>query len=171
MLKAAGLGCLFLGCVCFGMGKSANLRKRRELLEEFRRCLLLLSGEIRCVHSPLPDAFRQMGKKVAEPYRTLFTAVADGMEREEKIPLGEIFEENVRLLDRTVLLREDKGMILELGRQLGYLDIEMQLKTLELCETVLEDTIQKAAGDYSGKARIYRYLGVLTGLFLVVLLV
>lgn len=170
MLKMWGLCFLFLGCLIFGLTKSANLHKRLELLEELRRVLMLLSGEIRYIHSPLPEAFRRVGQKAAEPFGTFFKAVADDMEGDEKKPLWELFQKERRRFQGTALQKEDIELLLELGKQMGYLDITMQLRTLELYGTMLEEVIQKAAGDYSGKARMYRYLGVLGGLFLVVLL-
>lgn len=171
MLKPVGLLFLFLGCLSCGLTRSLNLRKRLELLNEFRRVLILLSGEIRYIHSPIPEAFSRVGKKVAEPYRSFLLAVAARLEGEDKRPLGEVFEENRGFFDGTALTKEDRERILELGRQIGYLDLTMQLKTLELCRETLEDAIKKAAADYGEKAKMYRYLGVLAGLFLVVLLV
>lgn len=171
MLKSVGLLFLFLGCLFFGLTQSMDLKKRLKLLTELRRTLKLLSGEIRCVHSPLPEAFVRVGKKVSEPYSGFLQAAAEGMEGEKKRPLGEIFQENQSLFLGTALNKEDQEMILELGRQMGYLDITMQLQTLELFGEALEESINNAAEDYSKKAKMYRYLGVLTGLFLVMLLV
>lgn len=171
MLKMLGLFCLFLSCTLLGVSKSSNLRRRLELLEELRRVLLLLAGEIRCVRSPLPEAFRRIGTKAAAPYDTFLKRVANDMEGDSKKPFFVIFQEALEVFQDVPLSKEDRALLRELGQQLGYLDVQMQLKTLELYEEMVKEAIRKAAGEYGQKARMYRYLGVLLGVFLVVLLV
>lgn len=84
MLKAAGLFLLFSACLSFGFGKSHALKKRLEFLRELKKALLLLSGEIRCAKTPLPDAFRKIGGKLREPLRGFFQSVAKELEGKEE---------------------------------------------------------------------------------------
>ena len=87
MLKAAGLFLLFSGCFSLGIGKSRGLKKRLELLRELKKLLLLLSGEIRCVKTPLPEAFRKIGRKAEDPFGTFFQKVAEELTGEgRKLP-------------------------------------------------------------------------------------
>lgn len=170
MLRWMGLGFLFLGCSFFGVTKSRELKKRLEMLEEFRRVLLLLAGEIRCVRSTLPEAFERISGKVADPFDRFLKQVARQTEKDGKRPFFELYEEALQVFQGTPLKKEDRGLLRELGQQLGYLDVQMQLGTLELYEELVREEIQKAAAEYGQKARMYRYLGVLTGVFLVVFL-
>lgn len=91
MLKAAGLFLLFSACLSFGFGKSHALKKRLEFLRELKKALLLLSGEIRCAKTPLPDAFRKIGGKLREPLRFFFSVCCKGTGRGRKKTAGNRF--------------------------------------------------------------------------------
>lgn len=91
MLKAAGLFLLFSGCFSLGIGKSRGLKKRLELLRELKKLLLLLSGEIRCAKTPLPEAFRKIGRKAEDPFGTFFQKVAEELTGEKQETAGDRF--------------------------------------------------------------------------------
>ncbi len=171
MLRLLGLGLLFTGCVLLGLHQSRSLKKRLELLEELKRILLLLTGEIRCGHATLPEAFLQIGKKARSPYREFFLKAAEELSGDVKKPMREVLEHQINNLQGFGLLPEDLELLLDLGKALGDLDLVMQLDTLKLYGEMLDASVKKAAGEYGPKAKMYRYLGVLGGLFLVVLLV
>ena len=161
MLKAAGLFLLFSGCFSLGIGKSRGLKKRLELLRELKKLLLLLSGEIRCAKTPLPEAFRKIGRKAEDPFGTFFQKVAEELTGEGRKLPETAFSRQMKLLKESPLTPEDRS----------YPDLSVQLETLKLFEENLEELIKKAAADYRGKAKVYRYLGALAGLFLVVFLI
>lgn len=171
MLKAAGLFLLFSGCFSLGIGKSRGLKKRLELLRELKKLLLLLSGEIRCAKTPLPEAFRKIGRKAEDPFGTFFQKVAEELTGEGRKLPETAFYRQMKLLKESPLTPEDRSFLLDLGKDLGYPDLSVQLETLKLFEENLEELIKKAAADYRGKAKVYRYLGALAGLFLVVFLI
>ena len=171
MLKTAGLFLLFSGCFSLGIGKSRSLKKRLELLKELKKLLLLLSGEIRCAKMPLPEAFQKIGSKAEEPFRTFFKKVAGELAGEGRRLPETAFSNQIGLLKESTLMPEDRKFLLDLGKDLGYPDLSVQLETLKLFEEDLEELIKKAAEDYREKAKAYQYLGVLAGLFLVVFLI
>ena len=170
MLTAAGLFLLFSACLSCGFGKSHALKKRLEFLRELKKALLLLSGEIRCAKTPLPDAFCKIGGKLREPLRFFFQSVAKELEGEGRKLPEIVFQDQLGCLGESAWNREDRAFLLELGKQLGCPDLSVQLQTLELFEEGLRELIKKASEDCREKAKIYRYLGALSGLFLVVLL-
>jgi len=171
MVKILGLLFLFAGCCMFGISQSQNLKKRTELLGELKCMIVYLAGEIRCMHETLPEAFQKISGRVKSPYREFLLEIAKEMERESKKPIADIFEEGIRKMKGCSLKREDLELIQNLGKQLGYLDVQMQLKNLELYEDFVEASLKKATAEYLQKARMYRYMGVLAGLFLVTILI
>ena len=171
MVKITGLLFLFVSCCMCGLSKSRNLKKRVELLGELKCMILYLAGEIRCMHETLPEAFQRISGRLKTPYRELLRKIAEEMEREGKKTIVEIFDREVSELKNFPFDKEDLELIKNLGKQLGYLDIQMQLKNLELCEGLVEVSMKKASAEYLQKAKMYRYMGVLAGLFLVIILV
>ena len=120
--------------------------------------------------TPLPDAFRKIGGKLREPLRFFFQSVAKELEGEGRKLPEIVFQDQLGCLGESAWNREDRAFLLELGKQLGCPDLSVQLQTLELFEEGLRELIKKASEDCREKAKIYRYLGALSGLFLVVLL-
>ena len=99
-----------------------------------------------------------------------FQSVAKELEGEGRKLPEIVFQDQLGCLGESAWNREDRAFLLELGKQLGCPDLSVQLQTLELFEEGLRELIKKASEDCREKAKIYRYLGALSGLFLVVLL-
>ena len=82
----------------------------------------------------------------------------------------DLWEEKLSLLGRTGLLSEDLDLIRELGGRIQSVDVGIQLEVLKFYEEMAGGRAKKAGEEYTVKARMYRYLGVLFGLFVVILL-
>ncbi|MDO5424469.1 MAG: stage III sporulation protein AB [Eubacteriales bacterium] len=171
MLKMAGLLFLFLGCTGAGLAVSASLGERVRLLEEMKHMLKLLAGEIRHGHASLPEAFFQTGKRCKPPFSGFLREAARMMEESSGMGLAEIVRTaGERELKASALKPDDREILLELGERLGVLDVESQLGILELSWEQAGRQADAAREAYRQKSRVARYLGVLSGLFLVVLL-
>ena len=57
------------------------------------------------------------------------------------------------------------------GDDLGCLDIETQLKTLSLLVEQFDDARKSLQEELPKKMKLYNYLGILTGVFLTILLI
>ena len=65
---------------------------------------------------------------------------------------------------------KDRQEFLQLGNFWGYIDISLQESALELYKEKLDYRIEDMQGTIKDRQRIYSMLGVLSGLFLDVLL-
>ena len=84
----------------------------------------------------------------------------------------QVFQEEVKEnLQQSALSAKDKEALMQMGAFLGYLDKDMQLRTVELYLEELDREIQTAKESIPGKQRLCRSLGILGGLFLVLLLI
>ena len=84
---------------------------------------------------------------------------------------GELWRDQIQKgLAGTKLKREDREQLGVLGESLGYLDLEMQLSSIELYLEQLEIRIRDAQESLTGKQKLYQSLGVAGGIFLVILL-
>lgn len=97
------------------------------------------------------------------------------MERElgnlEGKTFGELWRGQIdRELAGTFLKKEDKEQLKTLGEVLGYLDLEMQLNSLDLYLEQLDLSILEAQEAIRTKRKLYQSLGVAGGIFLILLL-
>ena len=85
---------------------------------------------------------------------------------------GELWQKQIkRWLSDTHLKKGDKEQLGSLGEVLGYLDLEMQLSSIDLYLDQLELCIREAQEAAQTKRKLYQSLGVAGGIFLVILLV
>lgn len=67
--------------------------------------------------------------------------------------------------------KSDSELLADIGRKLGTSDLDGQISVIKLWQAELAAAISSAEADYSGKAKLYRTLGVLTGAFISIMLV
>lgn len=150
-----------------GMEKTNRVKQLREL----KRLMLLLQGDIRYGRTPLPQALCALGENNNTPFRHFFLQVSKRLEEFG----GDSFYQVWKLcakqeLKETSLLKKDKERLIMLGENLGYLDVKMQLNVIELYLNQLEEEILAEAETLGEKVRLSRMLGVLSGIFLVVIM-
>lgn len=72
MLKFLGIALLLSGTAGIGFGKARELDQRVEELRILRQLIMLLEGEIRCTHRPLPGAADFPGGAVWTSFSVFF---------------------------------------------------------------------------------------------------
>lgn len=172
MLKWVGIGLMIGACSAIGLSMGQDLKKRVTQLQELRRMTGMLQGEIQYAKSPLAEAFRHVAGRIREPFSDFLRHTAEDMEEFSGESFSEIFSRNAEEdLKGSGLLREDMEQLRGFGEHLGYLDQEMQLRTINLYRTQLMETCETASEEFKNKEKVYRYLGVCMGLFLAILFV
>lgn len=172
VIKLLGSGLILCSSTAIGFLLSNNLRERIEELEMIKKLLLLLRGEIKYNHATLSEAFHVIAKRIKKPYGTLLYKVSEKMDLLEGQTFSQIWEQCVEQeLKESVLKREDREKLVSFGGQLGYLDMEMQLASIELYLEQTQEEIKAARESRQRNGRLYQALGVMSGIFLVILMV
>ena len=158
----------------FGVWSAMQWRERLRLLEKLRQMIYFLKGEITYSHAPLAEGLERVGKRDPGPLGTLFTSAAEGICRQEGESLQEIWSREVGLLSspkvRLPLTDEDLEQLTGLGEPLGYLDVDMQERTLKLYLEQLDLSIDYLRTNQREKCRLYTSLGIMGGMFLVIMM-
>ena len=159
-----------ISCIGLGFDMSGKLGRRRRMLEMILRMIILLRGEIRYGNKSLYDAFTGASGKLEGKYREFFILTAQEMKSNPGISFGEIFRECAeKCLNLDCLSQEEREQFCSLGDRLGYLGLEMQLKQLDQLEKETEYAIRELEKDFREKRKLYRSMGILGGIFAVVL--
>ena len=171
MVKVVG-GCVILFCCAgYGVVSAWELRQHERELHVLKQAIYLLRGEIRHGRSPLPEAFAALGERVEAPFGNFFGQLSERLREGAGKTLGILWEEEMKeQLNGSALKPEEKEAFLRLGQSLGYLDLEMQLASLELYLEQLEEDRKRALKELLPKQKLYRSLGLAGGAFLVILL-
>lgn len=171
-LKGIGSILIVLATSLIGYGLSLDLQKHLEEQRYLRQIIFMIRGEIRYAKTPLSEVFRHVGKRVKEPYQSWFLALSEELRGRSGNTFLVLWEQTMNTyLVQPSLKREDMEHLSVLGQNLGYLDGEMQIRTIDLYLEHLELAIEKTKDGLTAKKRLYNYLGVMSGIFIAVVLI
>lgn len=169
-IKWIGAILIFVGCVGVGIWFRMQYAHKLAVVKECGKAFSLLQGEIQYGRTPLPEACYAVAGRTKGSCRTLFYRVGEKM-MEGSDSTEVIWQEEVRstLNDREMRL-QDQEEILRLGTTLGYLDLELQYRTLELCIQRLEESRDSYEKERRNRMRLYPLLGTFAGLLICLVL-
>ncbi len=172
MVRLIGVFLLFLSCVGAGVCMSRKEQQRIRQLEELIRSIEYLKGEISFARTTLPEAMEQLGRHISPPFQNLFAGLALELKKHPGTGFGEILYTMLEAeKGKWDLLPEDVEHFYQACCNLGYLDKEMQIHMLQRYMKELEKTVEQLSREMPQKIKLYRNLGVLGGIFLVIVLI
>ena len=171
-LKAAGSLLVFVFTGMMGMAVRNDMRQRILLLQDLHKGILLIHQEIDYLKAPLEEAIQHEGASLREPLSSFFRAMGKRLEALPGASFSVIWEEEMeRHLKGSLLKRADMDLIRQLGKQLEDLELGGRNGMLTVFEQRLEALLQEAGEEYKSKAQLYCRLGLMGGIFLVILFV
>ena len=154
-MQAAGAVCIVSGASGFGFWMAGEYRRRLEQLLQLRQMIYMLKGQILYANAPLSEALEAVGKRFEKELSGLFTGAAGKIEQQSG----------------TALTKQDRQYLADLGKHLGYLDRDMQERNLLLYLEQLDVQIQLLREHRQERCRLYSSLGIMSGLFLTILMI
>lgn len=171
-LRMAGCVCMVAGTSGFGFWMAGRYGRQLAELEQLRQMIFLLKGQILYANAPLQEAFEAVGHRTEGRLAELFCRTAERIGQQQGELFAAIWKEEVGGMGDAVLLSgEDRQSLAALGEHLGFLDREMQERNLLLYLEQLDLRIQEMREHKKERCRLYSSLGILSGLFLAILLV
>ena len=172
MLKMAGLLMIVISSAGVGYSMGKDLRKRIHQMKNLKKMVTMLRGEIKYAKAPLPEAFYNMAQRLEEPFRSFLMETAKELDNYSGLPFKEVWDSHIESdLKHSALLSKDKEQLKGLGENMGYLDNEMQQNTIALYLEQLDGEIALAQQEVLAKSKVYQCLGVMSGLFLALILI
>lgn len=169
LFKLLGGICVIAASSGLGCWMAEQWKAHLRTLEQLKKMIFLLKGEILYANAPLSEAFYHVGQKSHGELGAFFLAVSNRIQNQR----GELFfamwkEETGRL--QTCLSEKDKQELTGFGEHLGYLDAGMQERTILLYLEQLDLSIEYLREHQRERSRLYTSLGLMGGLFLTILL-
>ena len=169
----------FIGCLLIlgattgaGIAYGTELQRYLEKLVYIRHIVYMLKGELEYSNAPLGEIFGRVAVRVKEPYRKWLRVMERQVEEREEDEFAKIWNRSVdRNLSELHLKSVHSIQLKELGTFLGQLDGDTSSRTMQLYLNRLELEIEKVREGMAAKKRIGNCLGVMGGIFLVVILI
>ncbi|MDF2543640.1 MAG: hypothetical protein K0S47_3358 [Herbinix sp.] len=173
MLALKIVGCVLVIISSAGMGFffSNEIKSRLEDLREFKKLIVLLRGDIRYANTPLPEAISSMSRRHHGNFAGFFHRISTKLYDLSGVTFYEIWKEAVeKELNNTSLSKRDKSNLIQFGENLGYLDKDMQMNTMDLFITQTENEIEDLSKTVKEKTYLYNSLGIMAGIFVTIIM-
>lgn len=161
------IGSIFIIVASCGIGISLSneLQSHLDALEEMKKIFCLLKSELEYTRAPFAEVFEKIKKKAKEPYTTWLEALAVRLREKGTGSFWEIWCETIsEKLVTNQLKEEDKEELKNAGKSLEYIE------SIELYIEQLEYKIKHIREAYQSKKKLCRSMGIMGGIFLVILL-
>ncbi|MCR4434257.1 MAG: stage III sporulation protein SpoIIIAB [Clostridiales bacterium] len=155
-----------LGYIC-----SKDCARRPQELRTLQGLLQMLENEMCFLSNLLTDSFERIHKSSDSEVARFFYSTVENLKNNEGMDAAAAWEMAVREnRSRTGLNEEDEQILISFGKMLGSSDLEGQIKNIRLTLTHLRMQEQKAEEVRKKNEAMYRSLGVLGGLAVVIIL-
>jgi len=146
---------------------SKKYTNRLKELQEIKNALNIFKTKVRFTYEPIPEIFNQMSLTLLPNIANIFKKASDLMATKTA---GDAWLEAIDKSD-TNLIKEDIDIIKNLNKLLGKTDIEGQISEIELTTTFIDKQIENARDEQLKNVKMYKTLGLVVGLVIVIILV
>jgi len=169
ILKILGSLIVFISCSLLGYSHARTYAKRPEELKVLQTLLQIFENEISFLSNILREAFQKVYSCTDSSVAVFFKATIENLD--DGLCASEAWTKAVREnISKTNLNSEDENIIISFGKMLGSSDLEGQIKNIRLTVNQLKIQEQKAEELRSKNERMFKNLGVLGGLAIIILL-
>lgn len=170
-IKTLSMILIFASSSMLGLYLSRLDEYRLKELLMVKKMAMMLASEIE-YSSSLVNAFTHISERLEGAISLLIMDVAVELSKRKGNTFMSIWKKNCEHYSRnTYLTPVDWQYIQDFGKNLGYLDKHMQHKNISMFIHYLDDSIQKINSQKDSNKRMYRSLGVLIGILIIIILI
>ncbi len=141
-------------------------------LQKLITALEIFETRINYTYDTIPECFHYIAHYIEGSIGNIFQNTADALEKENNTGTGDclkriIDEERIALN----LTDTDIEILKGLSVSLGQIDLDSQMKNIRLVIHTLNSQLEQAEEEKSKNFKLYRNMGILTGLVLMIVLI
>ena len=161
---------IFACASLIGVLISKKYKNRVYELKSFKEACNVLESKIKFTYEPLGDIFEE----IADIYQNndisnIFKNISINMKKKDfRLAWNEAVEKNKQQLN---LKKDDINIIKSLGNMLGKTDVQGQLSEINLNMNFLDTQIRLAEEEQHKNEKMYRTLGTIVGLAIIIILI
>jgi stage III sporulation protein AB len=171
LFKLTGSVIVIVSCSFLGFILSRDCKKRPAQLRELQGILQMFENQICYLSDVLMEAFERISKIGGSDTCAFFSRTIEILKEDRTISASEAWGQAVdQCICRTALNKEDEEILLAFGRMLGSTDLDGQIKNIRLTIGQLKLQEDKAEESRRKNENMYKSLGVLGGIAVVIVL-
>lgn len=172
LLKILGAVLTICSSSALGFYFSNELLIRLKQLRELKKYVTILRGDIRYGGTPLPEAIGSLARRSPGIFRPFLSDVSEQLNISKGGTFSEVWGKCVwDDLKESSLTESDKENLVRFGENLGFLDREMQINTIDLYLNQLQEEIKEQAGIVKERTKLYNMLGIMGGVFITIIMI
>ena len=170
MIKIVGAILVLVSAYAIGSLLALQVKEQEKWLKDIKTALFLLMGELEYRQLPMPEAMETVGKRHGGRLAAFFQVLAEELKKKEGGSLKELWQQlALAALKESPLTKGQREEFSELGLYFMEADKETRRSSLEFYFSRLEEDIVKLREKGADKAYLCRTLGMLGGIFLLIL--
>ena len=170
VLKLSLSLCIILLCGYFGFLKSKKLALREQILREMVIFLNLVKNDISYMMNILPNAYEIARQKLNTSLKiAIGKIVVDMINLNSITGLEQSITKNIS--DMEDITKYDKEVFISTLKNLGRSDLESQLNIIDNSISIIENQIKEANEIKLKNSKLYKTVGVITGLMIVIVFI
>ena len=170
IIKMSILFLIFGASTAIGILVSSKYKNRVSDLREIKNALNMFETKIRYTYETIPEIFRQIYdsfKNNESNVSNIFKIASENMKYK---PAGDAWELALDI-SSTNMNKEDIKTLKGLNKLLGKTDLQGQISEIELTTSFLDVQITQAIKEKEKNEKLYKTLGMITGIAIVIILI
>ena len=132
-----------------------------------KSALNIFETKIKFTYESVPEIFEQIGNQMEGNIGSVFKESSKKM---KDVSAGEAWIQSIEKTESN-LNKEDKEILKKLGKLLGRIDADGQISEIELVSNFLDTQIDIAENERNKNEKMYKTLGGIIGLTLVIIFI
>lgn len=152
-----------------GIEMAAALKSREQILTDMITFLKLVQNEMVYMLNSLPVSYEMSRQRLTSSLKDVIGAIVVDMSKYGIDKIDMSITNNVNTL--TSLKEYDKDIIISTLKNLGRSDLESQNNIIENAITIIEQQIKEANEVKIKSSKVYKTVGIISGLLIVVIFI
>ncbi len=168
-MKWIGFLLVLAGTGGIGLSLVGEYALRIRTLSQIRDMMHYINDLVLYEYASLPEAFARTAERMEAPFSDFLRKVAGQLEEFSGEDISFLWKNNAQMLKDT-MNKKDYSEFSECMQQTGFSDAKGQSQALKAYEQRLELMLHRLSEQKEEKCRLYQTLGIMSGVFVCILL-
>ncbi|WP_067836838.1 stage III sporulation protein SpoIIIAB [Amphibacillus sediminis] len=161
---------LIAATTLIGFDRSDRLKKRPQQLRQLKTALQIMEAEIIYSQHTIRSVCQHVSNQIPNPLAHFFNLIANKISDSDDLALLWT-QELKQLKSYTALEQHELDILQQFGNTLGQFDTNQQQKQIQLTLVHLDRLLAEAHDNYLALSKVYRGIGVLSGILIALVLI
>ena len=166
LIKLVNSVLIIIVCAYIGINKANVYIFRVNKLRKIRNAFNIFKSKLEFTYEPIKDIFKEISKIVYKDNNNIFKSYIDNIENDN-------YEDawSLAVAENSIYLsKDDISIITSFGNLLGKTDLSGQISEIKLTDEFLDKQILSAEEEKKKNEKMYKSLGIIIGIAIVIIL-